>query len=268
MKPKISIVTPVRNAAGTLSRCLDAVQSQSDMVLEHIVVDGHSTDGSREILRSRENGFMKVIDAPPRGIADAFNVGVVATRGDVIGIVAADDWYEPGAMVVIARSVNDDATILHGRVRLHDPPPMPPRLSPDRAYDVTRDFRPLERMPSQHPSCFVPRSVYARVGLFSTGFRLAMDYEFLLRCHLAGVRFRFLEEVIVNHASGGASSLDPGGARREVLAAQILHTRRVAKPVYLFMRDEWRLLERRFRRRFLRRRRAPAPAQRTERPER
>ena len=258
MRPTISIVTPVRNAASTLSRCLDAVRSQSAMVLEHIVVDGHSIDGSREILRAREDGFVKVIDAPPRGIADAFNVGIGATRGDVIGIVAADDWYEPGAMAAIASSFNDEETILHGRVRLHDGPPIPPRVSPERAYDIARDFRPLERMPAQHPSCFVPRSVYARVGFFSTGFRLAMDYEFLLRCHLAGIAFRFIEEVIVNHATGGASSLDPRGARREVLAAQILHARRVTKPVYLFVRDEWRSLERGLRRRFLRRQRTLA----------
>lgn len=266
MRSTISIVTPVRNAASTLSRCLDAVRSQRAMLLEHIVVDGQSSDGSRDILRPHEDGFLKVIDAPPRGIADAFNVGVAATRGDLVGIVAADDWYEPGAMEAIARSVDDDATILHGRVRLHDPPPIPPRVSPDRAYDEEREFRPLERMPAQHPSCFVPRAVYNRVGLFSTGFRLAMDYEFLLRCHLAGVRFHFLDEVIVNHASGGASSLDPGGARREVLAAQILHTRRVARPVYFYMRDRWRSLERGLRRRFLRRRQPPATVRQSERP--
>jgi len=256
--PKISIVTPVRNAAGTLARCLDSVRGQGRGVLEHVVVDGHSTDGSLEALRSREDDFLKLIEAPPRGIADAFNVGVAAARGDIVGIVAADDWYGPDAIDIVARTGQDDMTIVHGRVRLHDAPARPPRVSPGRDYDMARDFRPLELMPAQHPSCFVPRAVYERVGPFSTAFRLAMDYEFLLRCHLEGVQFLFLKEVLVNHSSGGASSIDPRGARREVLAAQILHSRRVAKPLYLFMREEWRMVERRFRRRILRGRRAVA----------
>jgi glycosyltransferase involved in cell wall biosynthesis len=253
--PTVSIVTPVRNASGTLARCLDSVASQATSVIEHIVVDGHSDDGSRELLGRREGDFLKVIDALPRGIADAFNQGVAAARGDVIGIVNADDWYEPGAIEAVRRRFDGRTMIVHGRVRLHDIRSGTSRVSPGREYREERDFRPLERMPAQHPSCFVSRAAYELAGSFTPSFRLAMDYEFLLRCHLAGIPFLFVPEIIVNHASGGASSIDPRGARREMLAAQVLHTRRVLRPLYLFAREEWRGLERRVRRSLLGRQR-------------
>lgn len=248
VSPTVSIVTPVRNAAATLARCLDSVVSQSVSVIEHIVVDGHSDDGSREMLRRREGDFLSVIDAPPRGIADAFNRGIAAARGDVIGIVNADDWYEPGAIAAVRPRFDGRAMIVHGRVRLHDIRSGMSRLSPGREYREERDFRPLERMPAQHPSCFVSRAAYDLAGVFTPCFRLAMDYEFLLRCHRAGIPFLFVPDVIVNHSSGGASSVDPRGARREVLAAQVLHTRRLLRPLYLFAREEWRGIERRIRR--------------------
>jgi hypothetical protein len=154
-------------------------------------------------------------------------------------------------MAAVAAAMLDGPVILHGRTRLYNPATGTARESGPLDYRPERDFRPLERMPAQHPTCFVPRAVYDRVGLFNPGFRLAMDYEFLLRCHLAGIGFRYLPIVIANFSRAGASSQQAARARREMVAAQILHTDSIALPVYLYVRDRWRGRVRTARRRLL-----------------
>ena len=254
-RPGISIVTAVLDSAGTIERCLDSVWRQRRYVLEHIVVDGGSTDGTVDILRrlvDQRPGFLHFTSEPDRGIADAFNKGVQAARGDWVGILNADDWYEDDALAKLAAHM-DREVILHGRMRLHDPKTGACRESGTLSYDPARHFRPLETMPAQHPTCFVPRSVYQRVGLFNTEFRLAMDYEFLLRAHLAGVEFHYLPEIITNFTRGGASAQDRYAARREMAAAQILHRREVWGPLYLYVKDILGSWLRHQRRRLLRR---------------
>ena len=148
----------------------------------------------------------------------------------------------------------DREVILHGRMRLHDPDSGASRETNARGYRLEKHFRPLEKMPAQHPTCFVPRSVYQRVGTFNTAFRLAMDYEFLLRAHLAGVPFEYQHVVVANFARKGASGQDPLAAMREVLVAQILHRNEVLDPVRQYVRTVVNRWRRKVRRRLLRRR--------------
>lgn len=256
-RPTVSIVTPVLNGADTLAQCLRSVAEQGATVIEHVVVDGGSTDGSIELVQK----WIETKVAPPtvrimtgrdRGIADGFNKGIAATTGDWIGILNADDWYEPGIVGRLRTRMTRDV-ILHGRTRLHDPRTGASRESGPLEWIPEKHFRPREKMPAQHPTCFVPRSVYQRVGSFNLAFRLAMDYEFLLRAHLAGVPFEYVPEVITNIARGGASGRDPFRAQREVLAAQILHLNEVVGPVRLYGDVVRRYYLRRLRRRLLRR---------------
>lgn len=235
---RVSIITAVLNSVGTIERCLNSVWHQRQYVLEHIVVDGGSNDGTVDILKrhaDRRPGFLHLTSEPDRGIADAFNKGIQAARGEWIGILNADDWYEDGALAKLAALMDRDV-ILHGRMRLHDPSTGAHRESGTLNYDPARHFRPLESMPAQHPTCFVRRSVYQRVGLFNTEFRVAMDYEFLLRAHLAGVKFHYLPEVITNFTLGGASAQDRVSARREVVLAQMLHRREIWGPLRLYVK--------------------------------
>lgn len=253
--PRVSIITAVLNSVGTIERCLVSVWHQRRYVLEHIVVDGGSNDGTVDILKrhaARRSGFLHLTSEPDRGIADAFNKGIQATRGEWVGILNADDWYDDDALAKLA-ALMDREVILHGRMRLHDPKTGASRESGTLSYDPARHFRPLETMPAQHPTCFVPRSVYQRVGLFNTEFRFAMDYEFLLRAHLAGVEFHYLPEVITNFARDGASAQDRFSARREMAVAQMLHRREVWGPLRLYVKDILGSWLRHQRRRLLRR---------------
>lgn len=255
--PQISIVTPVLNSAATLERCLDSVARQGSAVIEHTIVDGGSTDGSTDLVRRRiaEGGggvFLRLLSGRDRGIGDAWNKGIAASSGNWIGILNADDWYEQGAVTHLLPRMSREI-ILHGRTRLHDPRTGASRESGPLQWIPEKHFRPLQKMPAQHPTCFVPRSVYDSVGLFDTNFRLAMDYDFLLRAHLAGVSFEYVPEVIANFSLRGASSLDPLQSQREVLASQILHLNRVCGPVWNYCDTIRRHYMRRWRRRLLKR---------------
>jgi glycosyltransferase involved in cell wall biosynthesis len=253
--PRISIVTVVLNGGGTIERCLDSVWCQREHVLEHIVVDGGSTDGTVDVLERRvaeQSGFLSFTSEPDQGIADSFNKGIRRVHGDWVGLLNADDWYEDGALAMVAAHM-DREVVLHGRMRLHDPQTGASRESGRLDYDPSRHFRPLETMPAQHPTCFVPGSVYQRIGLFNTEFRLAMDYEFLLRAHLGGVEFQYLPEVITNFDVSGASAQRGNAARREMMAAQILHRGKTWGPRCLYAKDVFNSSLRRLRRRLLRR---------------
>lgn len=254
-RPTISIVTPALNAAATIERCLDSVRAQGSSVFEHIVIDGGSRDGTVNILALRADDgppSLHFTSEPDDGIADAFNKGIRRARGEWIGLLNADDWYEPGVIERLTAHM-DREHILHGRMRLHDPATGASRETNRRGYRLERDFRPLEKMPAQHPTCFVPRSVYEQVGLFDTSFRVAMDYDLLLRAHLAGVAFEYQDEVVVNFALRGVSGQDPYRGLREVLASQILHRDRVFHPVRIYTRTVFNRWRRKLRRRLLRR---------------
>jgi glycosyltransferase involved in cell wall biosynthesis len=225
-KPTISVVTVCLNAASTIRDCLRSVESQRPYVLEHIIVDGGSTDGTLEILRAHEGDFVRVQSGPDAGIASAFNAGVRRCHGEWIGILNADDWYEPGALAAVqdTAATVTGPTILHGRLRGWDisGTKAGPESGP-AVYDPVRHFRPDKTMPGLHPTCFVPRQIYERHGLFCESFRIAMDYEFLYRCHKRGVEFQFLSRVITNMRDGGVSSRHYNLAAREMLAARILN---------------------------------------------
>jgi glycosyltransferase involved in cell wall biosynthesis len=253
--PRVSIVTVVLNGVGTIERCLNSVWRQREHVIEHIVVDGGSVDGTVDILVRRaavQPGFLSFTSEPDQGISDGFNEGIRRVQGDWVGLLNADDWYEDGALAIISANM-DQEVILHGRMRLHDPKTGASRESGRLDYDPARHFRPLETMPAQHPTCFVPRSVYQRIGPFNTEFRLAMDYEFLLRAHLAGVEFHYLPEVITNFDVSGASAQSGNAARREMMAAQILHRGKTWGPRWLYAKDVINTWLRRLRRWLLRR---------------
>src|SRR5688572_5771046 len=90
---KISIVTPVYNARATVGRTITSVRSQQHSHIEHIVVDGASTDGTTELLQSERSSIDLLISEPDRGIYDALNKGILKATGDVVGILHADDFY-------------------------------------------------------------------------------------------------------------------------------------------------------------------------------
>ncbi len=219
--PLVSIITVCRNAGASIGKTLDAVAAQSYAPLEYIVIDGVSTDGTLDLVKACP-AVTHWVSEPDKGIADAFNKGIALARGEWIGILNADDWYEPDA---VARALQhaEGADILHGAIRYWQ------GAEPRETVYPNQNRLPWE-MTINHPSVFARRKVYEEIGGFRDDFHYAMDYEFLLRAWTAGYKFvEITPGIITNMSFGGASDLHWRKALREVRRAKNLHSAKVAR---------------------------------------
>lgn len=200
----VTVVTVAFNAARTIERTIDSVAAQTYLDLEYIVVDGGSADGTIDLLRKREADIDLWLSEPDRGISDAFNKGIALARGEFIALVNADDWLEPRHVEWAADTLRrTEADFVFGNLMVHTADGAPQYLLlGDRRYAA----RLRHAMPDiNHPSVVCRRKVYERIGLYDTRLGVAMDYEWILRGHNAGLRGEYVAE-ITSHMEGSGIS--------------------------------------------------------------
>lgn len=212
---RISVVTAVLNRVDTLPECLASVAAQSHPDVEHVLVDGGSTDGTVGLLEAAaaRSDRVRFTSEPDRGLYDAINKGLRRCTGEVIGILGADDVYADGEVLAdVARCF--ERTGCEGTygdlvyVAADDP-------SRVRRYwraghgSFRRGWMP------PHPTFFVRRSAYEALGGYDTSFRIAADYELMLRFALkGGVTLEYVPRVLVRMRLGGTSNR-PGNLLRK-----------------------------------------------------
>ena len=195
---KFTIITPTYNSATTLKQTMLSVAEQKLPPFEYIIMDGASKDETLEI--AKKYGATHVISEPDKGIADAFNKGIKIAQGDWIGIINSDDWYAEKTLELVVQAIeqNPDADIIHGHVQYWQD------NKPTEVF-IPRQDKLIKEMTINHPSVFVKKAVYERLGTFDKSYKYAMDYELLLRFWQAGCKFVALDTVIANMRYGGAS---------------------------------------------------------------
>lgn len=183
--PTISIITPCLNAATTLPEALASVRSQGYPKVEHIVVDGGSTDGTVEILEAEEG--VSFISEPDRGLSHAVNKGIARATGEVIGWLNADDYYQPGTLLAVgeALAARPDAMWVTGRCPIVDADGGEIRR-PVTAYKnflLRRWSFPLYLTQNfiSCPATFLRRAVLEEVGPMSERYTSSGDYDLFLR---------------------------------------------------------------------------------------
>lgn len=216
-RPLVSIVTVVRNGAATFECAMQSVLTQEYPRVEYIVVDGGSTDGTLDIIRSRDDRIAVWVSETDAGISDAFNKGIAFAHGDIVGILNSDDWYEPGAISAAVHALAESgADIAYGKLQYWE--------NNRRTYLVTSDASLLDGgMTVGHPTVFVRRACYERLGLFRLDFRQAMDYEWLLRAKAGGARFCFVDLCLANMQGGGVGDRNWRQSQSEVARARTIH---------------------------------------------
>lgn len=206
---KISIVTTTYNSAETLRDTIESVLNQTYTDWEHVIVDGNSTDNTLEIVKEfedRYDGRLKVISEPDKGIYDAMNKGIKLASGDVIGILNSDDYFSsPYILASIADGIGDNDAV-YGDVHFVDPEQLDKCV---REYS-SKPFSPAKMkmgfMPA-HPSFYCKRHVFDNVGLYDPSFKIAADFEFLLRAiYIKGISCKYLPIDFVTMRTGGAST--------------------------------------------------------------
>lgn len=211
-----TVITPTFNSRTTLAQAMTSVLAQEGVDLEYLVIDGGSTDGTVELIREFAAGDPRIrwISEADDGIADAFNKGLALASGAWIGILNSDDRYVPGALQAVSEVVrnNPEVAVVHGEMVRLDEHGTP--LFVIKPAEVARVV--WHQMPVNHPTMFVSRSAYARYGGFDPSLKVAMDYELVLRFHLAGLKFHAVPAVLAEMSYGGASDTKLVAVRREV----------------------------------------------------
>lgn len=206
---KISIITATYNCADVVGCCLASVGRQTYRDKEHIVIDGASTDGTLAVLRAQSDLLSALVSEPDGGIYDALNKGITLSSGEIIGFLNSDDFYTHDRILeAVVRCFSEDLELEACYADL---------MYVDRSdiSRVVRYWRSESFVPGSfsqgwcpaHPTFFVRRSVYERLGGFDLRYRIASDVELMMRFLEAHkLRAKYMPEVWVKMRLGGTTN--------------------------------------------------------------
>jgi len=207
---KISLITATYNSAATLRDTIESVLAQTYSDIEYIIKDGGSKDDTLVIAREYEPrfaGHMKIISAPDKGIYDAMNVGIQAANGEIVGLLNSDDVLASPDAVAKQMAFFDDTSVdaVYGDVLY-----VKEDLQTPVRYYSSKDFKPWKMkiglMPA-HPTFYCRKAIYEKYGYFSSKYKVAADFESLLRyIYINRIKCAYNPNLVVKMRTGGASS--------------------------------------------------------------
>jgi glycosyltransferase involved in cell wall biosynthesis len=204
----ISVITVSYNSAETIADTIKSVSSQDYNNFEYIVIDGGSSDGTQDMVRSFGNKISKFVSEPDNGIYDAINKGIRIASGDIIGILNSDDFFcSNDILKIVARNFEDnEIDAIYGDVQFVD------KTNTSRIvrYYSSAHFNPdkfrFGFMPA-HPSFYARRELFEKFGYYKTDYKIAADYELLIRfLNVNGIKSRYVNMPFVSMRRGGVSN--------------------------------------------------------------
>jgi len=205
--PLVTIVTATYNSEKTIRDTLSSLATQDYPRLEHVIVDGLSTDNTLAIVREFPH-VSRVISEKDKGIYDAMNKGINSSSGDIIGLLNSDDFYVSIDVIskVVEKMISANSDTLYADlVYVH--PEQTQRIVRTWIAGDYREHKFLFGWMPPHPTFFVRRQVYESLGVFNISLRSAADYELMLRFLYKGkVTVSYLPQVIVRMRAGGMSN--------------------------------------------------------------
>ncbi|MCG9626581.1 glycosyltransferase [Vibrio mediterranei] len=202
---KVSIITVCFNSESTISDTIDSVLKQTYKDIEYIIVDGCSTDGTMDIVRRYGDSIDVVVSEKDKGLYDAMNKGLKLASGDLIGILNSDDILSSHHIIEEIVEHVDSHDGVYADIGFYDNS----LTSKTRHYSskgfhkgkFSRGFMPA------HPSCYLRRSVIEKVGEYSLAYKIAADFDYLLRAFsIQGTSFNYLNKEVVKMREGGVST--------------------------------------------------------------
>ena len=206
--PLISVVTVCFDSAQHIGSALASVDSQTLTDWEHLIIDGASRDGTLEVVAAHRHAARRVLSEPDKGIYDAMNKGLRLARGEIVGYLNSDDFYpSPEVLTHVAAAFADPKVdAVYGDlcyVKQNQPESIVRywRSSPFKPGLFSRAWCP------PHPTMFIRRAVYERLGGYDTRFPIAADMELMSRyLEVHRVRARYINHVLVHMRMGGTTN--------------------------------------------------------------
>lgn len=200
-QPVISIITICYNSAKTLEETINSVLSQDYPALDYVIIDGGSTDGTLDIIEKYRSQLGYFHSEKDEGISDAFNKGIAAAKGDLIGIINSDDLLLPGALKEVAKAYDGQTDVYRGNV-----------IITNRDTGFSGRETPSMKFPlapftirCAHQGTFITPDAYKQYGVYDKKFRYMMDYDLLTRFYQRGARFKYVPADVAEFRLGGVS---------------------------------------------------------------
>lgn len=198
---KISIITVCFNSEKTIKDTIDSVLNQTYKDFEYLIIDGKSSDTTLDIIKSYKDPRIKLLSEKDNGLYDAMNKGIKLSTGDIIGIINSDDiLYDNNVFKTVIDNYDDNTDILHGNVQYLD----------ESLAKIIRDYVPGENYKDYwcgaHPSMYIRKEVYSTIGLYNTNYKIAADYDFMVRCNINNIKYKYINKYFVKMRYGGTSN--------------------------------------------------------------
>lgn len=220
---KISIITVAYNSGNTIEDTIKSVLSQTYDNYEHIIVDGGSTDNTLEIIKQYEkkyDGKLKYVSEKDNGIYDAMNKGIKMSTGDVIGLLNSDDVYNNNKVLekISLIILNNKCDGIYGDLTYYDSD----LKIPKRKW-ITGEGRIKSGWMMAHPTMYLKRKIYDKVGLYNTKYKIDADYDFIIRVTKNKIfNLIYIKENLIKMRLGGASSNGLNGYWKNIGEANVV----------------------------------------------
>tara|TARA_B110000908_G_C10221521_1_gene435618 strand:+ start:884 stop:1627 length:744 start_codon:yes stop_codon:yes gene_type:complete len=204
---KVSIITTVFNKKETIKYAIESVLNQTYSPIEYIIIDGASTDGTVEIVKTYGSAVTMFTSESDEGIYDGLNKGINAATGDIVAFVHGDDLYESNEVVakVVEAFKSGGVDGVYGDLTYTNKNDSDKILRYWKSKDFDCSLLKKGWMPA-HPTLFLKREVYEKFGQFDLNFKIAADYDFMLRVLIGGIKVKYLPEVLYKMRAGGESN--------------------------------------------------------------
>ena len=207
-KIKISIITASFNSEAHIQSCLDSIAFQTYENIEHVIIDGKSTDKTLEIIDRHPFKPAKVISEKDKGIYDALNKGIKNATGDIIGFLHSDDIFENEYVIeeLVSAFEESDSDLVYGNI-LHVHKENTKKIFRTwKSLPFRKDLLKKGWMPP-HNGLFVKREIFFKYGVYNINFKIAADYEWILRVFSKdSVKAFYIDKLILRQRIGGKSN--------------------------------------------------------------
>lgn len=196
----ISIITPTYNCGHWLNSCIESVASNWVPGVEHIIVDGGSTDDSVKTLEvlAAKYPHIRYVSEKDKGQSDAMNKGLEMAKGKWVGFLNADDYYENGVFERVIPKIEsnpENCAVLVGTLVIINEMNQLVKINKPHEMTLARMFADTCEWPFNPAAYFYPKNLHEKIGYFPVDEHFAMDYDFLLKCWVKGIPFEYYDEV-------------------------------------------------------------------------
>ena len=198
---KISIITVCYNSEKTIKDTVESILKQTYKDFEYLIIDGKSNDNTINIINSYNDPRIKLISEKDNGIYDAMNKGIKLASGDIIATLNSDDILaNENIFKTVVDNFDKDIDIIYANIKYYN----------EDFTKVIRNFisgqKHNDYFCPAHPSMYIKKEVFNKIGTYNLKYKIAADFDFMVRCNINNIRYKYIDEYFVYMRYGGTSN--------------------------------------------------------------